>query len=311
MRGYSFSMKKCKACEKVNLQNANFCMSCGASLAAPEPAFSDSDMSKALIKLISEEYLTQWDPAGEILYISPRNNPDSIAAATRSTRSPSALSITAPIGVFHSSFSKEWEIDKDSFNPAELSVLYDFYSDYYALSPAKASSFSSDVLSEDHIYYIALANQMILDGAAISAYDGSNPKAIYEAVAIIRKAQERKPKKERFEFEGLTGVKKWAMERSWFTSGASTVFAGVPGSSNKGKRFPTLGLIPLNEGWSPLLLRYTFNFTPIEVSTTAVLRSIFEIRDVWMPSYAKVTESCKGQFAPFTNLPAAEPMIES
>lgn len=302
----TLTMKICSACSKKNLQNANFCMSCGGSLAEPDPVFADSDMAQALIAHISDEYLSNWSSDGQMLYIAPRSHPDSIAVATRGNRNPRTLTITAPVGVFHGGLSKEWNLDNDLFNVAEMSILYDFYVDYYKKGRERAEEFSENMLTEDHMYYIMVANQLILDGAEISAYDCSNPKAIFEGVALIRAVQDRKPEKNRELFEGLTGVRKWNMEREWFSNGQANVFAGVPGSSNKGKRFPTKGYIPLNEGWNPLLLTYSFDFSPVEDSTMAALRSIFEIRNVWLPGFASLTNSCNGYIAPFSALATPE-----
>ena len=299
----TLTMKICTACSKKNLEDANFCMGCGASLAAPEPVFGHSDMAKALVDLIKDEHLMAWGDDGQMLYIAPRNQPESLAIATRGKRNPSSLTITAPVGVFHGGLSKEWDLENGPFTIAEMSILYDFYSSYYDEDPELAQEFSSKVLTEDHMYYIAIANQLLLDGGKVSAYDGSNPESIIEGIGIIRAAFERKPKSEREIFKALTGVKKWNMERSWFSNGQSEVFAGIPGSSNKGKKMPTKGYIPLADGWNPLLLSYTFDFSPVEDSTLAVLRTIFEIRNIWFPSLAKLTNSCNGYIAPFSALP--------
>lgn len=299
----TLTMKICSACSKKNLENANFCMSCGSSLAAPEPVFGNSEMAQALIELLAEEHLMAWGDDGEMLYIAPRNQPESLAIATRGKRNPRSLTITAPVGVFHGGLSKEWDLENGPFTIAEMSILYDFYSTYYDQDPELAQEFSTKVLTEDHLYYIAMANQMLIDGAPVSAYDGTNPQAIFEGSAILRRANERMAKSDGGTFQGLPAVRRWNLERSWFSNGQAEVFAGVPGSSNKGKKMPTKGYIPLADGWNPLLLSYTFDFSPVEESTQAVLRTIFEIRNIWFPSLAKLTNSCNGYIASFSALP--------
>lgn len=299
-------MKKCPSCEKKNLQNAKFCMDCGTSLAEPDPTFSETPMAKAFVELISPDYLTAWADEGDILTIVSKANPEAIAVASRGTRNPSSIAITAPVGVFHKDLPQQWKLEDELFTPAELGVLHEIYADYYSESPDKAQNFSA-IFHEEHFHYIVIANDLFMNGSGVDMFDGAHPEAIPHAVATIRTIDEAKNKNSNI-FLGLEGIASWNLSRCLAPSGQQAVFAAVPGTSNKSKRFPVLGYIPLAEGWQAIRIQYEYNFNPKEESTQCVLQSIFDIRDVWMESFARLTKSCDGYIAPFSALTKAIPL---
>lgn len=281
-------------------------MACGASLAEPEPTFSETPMAQAFIDLISPDYLTAWSDQGDILTIVSKANPEAIAVASRGTRNPSSIAVTAPVGVFHKDLSKEWKLEDELFTSAEMGVLHEIYADYYSENPEKAQNFSAK-FDEDHAYYIVIANDLFMNGSNIDMFDGAHPQAIPHCAATIRTIDNGKSKNANI-FLGLEGIASWNLSRCLVPSGQQAVFAAVPGTSNKSKRFPTLGYIPLTEGWQALRLQYEYNFNPKEESTKCVLQSLFDIRDVWLESYARLTKSCNGYIAPFSALNKAIPL---
>jgi hypothetical protein len=305
----TLTMKNCPSCGKQNLQSAKFCRDCGTSLAEPTPGFATQPMAKALVKLIDSEFLTGWSSDENTLTVVSKQNPEAIAIVQRGTRSPSTLLITAPVGVFHQNLDKQWNFEDELFTPAELSVLNDQYMDYYSDDRPKSEEFG-EKFHDEHYEYIAIGKQYIIDGIDVDMFDGSNSQAIVHCIATIKGINSRKKKKNAKIFPGLEGIEKWQVQRNFISSGKPVMFAAVPGTSSKSKKFPTLGYVALAEEWQAMLVQYEYEFSPVEESTVCILRSIFEIRDVWMETFSGITNSCNGHIAPASQLPKAVPFAK-
>jgi hypothetical protein len=302
-------MKVCPGCTKQNLQSAKFCRDCGISLAEPKPGFATEPMAQALVKLIGTEFLTQWGSDQNTLTIVSKENPEAIAIVQRGTRSPRTLLVTAPVGVFHQNLDKQWNLEDDVFTPAELSVLNDQYTNYFSDNREKGVEFS-EMFHDEHFEYFAIAKDYIMRGTEVDMFDGSNSQALVHCIATIKGINSGKKKKNSKIFPGLEGVEKWQIQRNFISSGKPVMFAAVPGTSSKSKKFPTLGYIPLAEEWQAMLIQYEYEFSPVEDSTVCILRSIFEIRDIWMETFSGITNSCNGHIAPASQLPKAVPFAK-